>query len=92
MSDHYVHKAGDLSGEERLVVERWLGRTLSDDETISVNTYRPHPAPGVANRPALRSSVLDQARKIGSRAGDLSDKEIEDLLDEAFDEVRGRRR
>jgi hypothetical protein len=37
MPDHSVHKALDLAGDERLLVERWLGRTLPDDETISVN-------------------------------------------------------
>jgi hypothetical protein len=36
MPDHSVHKAGDLAHDERLLVERWLGRILSNDETISV--------------------------------------------------------
>jgi hypothetical protein len=40
MSDHSVHKANELPRDERLLVERWLGRVLSDDETISVNVYR----------------------------------------------------
>jgi hypothetical protein len=45
MSDHSVHKVGELAHDERLLVERWLGRALSNDETISLNAYRPHPAP-----------------------------------------------
>lgn len=92
MADHSIHKAGDLAGDERLVVERWLGRQLSDDETISVNAYRPHAAPGVAGRQSLRASILDQAREIGSRAGAISDEEIEGLLDEALRDVRSHRR
>ena len=40
MPDHSTHKAGDLARDERLVVERWLGRDLANDETISVNAYR----------------------------------------------------
>ena len=92
MRDHSVHKAGDLAGDERLVVERWLGRTLSDDETISVNAYRPHPAPDVADRQSLRRTILAQAREIGLRAGEISEEEIEGLVDEAFDDVRGHRR
>jgi len=91
MPDHSVHKAGDLAGDERSIVERWLGRTLSDDETISVNAYRPHPAPDVDNRQVLRRSILAQAREIGSRAGALSDEEIDDLLDEALSDARGHR-
>ncbi len=38
MSDYSLHKANDLAGEERLLIERWLGRSLAGDETISVNT------------------------------------------------------
>jgi hypothetical protein len=92
MPDHSVRKAGDLAGDERLLVERWLGRTLSDDETISVNAYRPHPAPDFGDREVLRRKILAQAHDIGSRAGEISDKELESLLDEAFDDVRGHRR
>ena len=92
MPDHSVHKAGDLPGDERLLVERWLGRTLSDDETISVNAYRPHPAPDSASRQVLRRKILTQAREIGSRVGEISDEEIAGLVDEALDDVRGHRR
>ena len=92
MPDHSVHKAGDLAGDERLIVERWLGRTLSDDETISVNAYRPHPAPDAADRQVLRRNILAQARDIGSRPGEISDGDLEDLLGEAFGDVRGHRR
>jgi hypothetical protein len=92
MADHSVHKASDLADDERLIVERWLGRPLSDDEAISINAYHPHVAPDVRKREALRRSILAQAREIGSRAGEISDDEIEDLLAEAFDDVRGHRR
>ena len=92
MPDHSVHKASELAGDERLVMERWFGRTLSNDETISVNAYRPHSAPDFANREVLRREIVAQAREIGSRPGDISDEEIDGLLDEAIDEVRGHRR
>ena len=91
MPDHSVHKASDLAGDERLILEKWLGRTLSNDETISISAYRPHTAPDSEERQSLRRSVVTQARDIGSRAGDISDQEIEDLLSEAFDDVRDRR-
>ncbi|HEY3457560.1 MAG TPA: hypothetical protein VGK64_23465 [Bryobacteraceae bacterium] len=90
MSDHLVHKASDLAGDERLIVERWLGRTLSNDETISISAYRPHVSPGSEERESLRRSILAQAHEISSRAGNISDQEIEDLLSEAFDNVRDR--
>jgi hypothetical protein len=92
MPDHSVHKASDLADDERLVVERWLGRPLSADEQISLNAYRPHAAPDLPKRQALRRIILAQAREIGSRAGEISNDEIEDLLGEAFDDVRGNHR
>jgi hypothetical protein len=91
MPDYSVHKASDLAGDERLIAERWLGRALSSDETISINAYRPHAGPDSAKQQCLRQEILTQAREIGSRAEDITDRELEDLLGEAFDDVRGRR-
>jgi hypothetical protein len=90
MPDYSIHRASDLAGDERLIVERWLGRALSNDETISVNAYRPHAGPDSAKRRGLRQEIVAQAREIGSRAEDIADQELEDLLDDAFDDVRGR--
>jgi hypothetical protein len=90
MPDYSIHKASDLAGDERIIVERWLGRALSNDETISVNAYRPHAGPDSAERQVLRRDIVAQAREIGSRAEDITDQELEELLGEAFDNVRGR--
>ena len=92
MPDHCVHKANDLAGDERAMVERWLGRALSGDETISVNAYRPHLAPVGDERDALRHNIVSQAREIGSRATDVSEHELDALFDEAFDVTRGKRK
>ena len=91
MPDHSVHKAGDLARDERLLVERWLGRPLSSDETISVNAYRPHSAPTGDEREILRREIVSQAREIGSRAQDTNEEEVDSLLDEAITDIRGRR-
>ena len=65
MLDHCAQKAGDLPRDERLIVERWLARPLSDDETISVNAYRPRYA---SFSDDVWEEVLTQARETGSRA------------------------
>ena len=91
MADHSIHRASDLAGDERAIVERWLGRALTNDETISVNAYRPHVAPVSARRQEIRRDIVAKAREIGSRAEDIPDQEMEDLLGEAFADVRGRR-
>jgi hypothetical protein len=90
MPDHSVHKASDLAQDERLLVERWLGRALSNDETISVNAYRSHAAPAGAEREALRREVVAQAREIGSRGEDTSEEDVDALLQEALADIRGK--
>ena len=90
MPDHTAHKVGDLAHEERLLVERWLGRPLSNDETISLTAYRPHPAPNDDERDILRQEIVAQAQEIGSRAGKADEKEVEAIIDEAFTAIRGR--
>src|SRR5256885_17219709 len=84
MSDQAVHRASDLAGAGRAVVERWLGRALASDETISVNAYWPHPAPVGDARDALRRDIISQAQEIGARAPGVTEQEVDALLDEAF--------
>jgi len=91
MSNHSVHKASDLPRDERLLVERWLGRVLADEETISLNAYRPHPGPTGDEREALRREIVMQACEIGSRAQNVTEDEVDALVDEAFAATRGRR-
>jgi len=90
MPNHSVHKASDLAPDERMFVERWLGRALFRDETVTLNAYRPHAAPAGpgANSPAEhhRSGPRDRL----TRPRRLRD-EADALVDEAFAEIRGRR-
>jgi len=89
MPNHSVHKASDLAPDERMFVERWLGRALLRDETVTLNAYRPHAAPAGAEREALRRNIIAQAREIGSRGQDISEDEAGALVDQAFAEIRG---
>jgi hypothetical protein len=91
MPEHSVHKASDLAQDERIVVERWLGRALSNDEIISVNAYRCHDAPTGTDREALRREILGQAREIGSRVQDTSEEDLDALVQEALADIRGKR-
>ena len=90
MADQSWHKASDLPHDERVVVERWLGRPLLNDETIRVNAYRPHSAP--VGDDHVWDEIMSQAREIGSRVPDADEASIDALVDEAFKAVRGSRR
>jgi hypothetical protein len=89
MPDYSEHKAGDLARDERLLVERLLGRPLSNDETISVNAYRPHAAPTGNEREILWQEIMTQASEIGSRVQAANGDEA--LIDEALAATRGGR-
>ena len=89
MPDHSIRRASDLAGDERLIVERRLGRAVSNEETISINAYRPHAGPDDLKQQRLRQDIVGQAREIASRAGDVTDRELDELLGEAFDNARG---
>ena len=91
MPNHSVHKASDLAPDERMFVERWLGRALSRHETVTLNAYRPHVAPAGAEREALRLDIAAQAREIGSRGPEASEDQTDALVDGTFAEIRGRR-
>jgi hypothetical protein len=90
MPEHSVHKAVDLAREERLLVERWLGRALANDETISVSVYRPHSAPTADEAEILWRDIMTQAHQIGSRVENANEKDLDALLDEAFEATRGK--
>lgn len=66
-------------------------RRLSDDETVSLNVYKSHPAPTCAERETLRREIISKAREIGRRAGEISDQETDALIDDAFADIRRKR-
>ena len=45
MEQSSLHSARKLPQPIRIALERLLGRTLSDNEAISVRAYQPHEAP-----------------------------------------------
>ena len=91
MADYTVHKASDLGQDERLLFERWLGRTLSSDETLSVNAWRPHSPPSGNRLETLRRDIVSQAVEIGSRAPEMAPDEFDALVEEAHAATRGSR-
>ena len=57
----------------------------------SVSAYHPHPAPAGDEREILRREIVTQAREIASRVPDGDEKDVDELIDEAFSAIRGRR-
>jgi hypothetical protein len=91
MQNTVVHKARDLSTNERQTLEALLGRAIQEDENISVRAFRGNtikPAPtGEARQDAfrrLRSRIDETARRVQG----VPEEEIDAAIDEAADYVR----
>ena len=68
--------------------ERWLGRSLSGNETIGMNANRAHPEPPADEREILWHEIVSQSREIGSRGCDLNEEERDAPIKEAFSATR----
>jgi hypothetical protein len=66
-----------------------VGRPLGGAETISLNVYRPHLPPSFSERKSLHCDIVTMAREIGERAGTITEQEVDSLVDEAIEQVRG---
>lgn len=86
-----VSIAGELSRNARTAIEAVLGRTLSDDEQVSVMAFRPHAAPTGELRIARAARLKAAMDVLESKALPVSGDELEDALIEALDSVRPRR-
>jgi hypothetical protein len=91
MPNYSVHKASELASDERVLVERWLGRPLAEDESVSLNAIRPHGVPSEVERAALRREILAQTAEIGSRGPKASEEVARALVKDALSALRGRR-
>jgi hypothetical protein len=77
-----IHKAKDLSPDQRVVIENLLGRSLAEDETISVRAVSPGSVPEW-----LRSS-WESAERLG--VSQLSLEEIDAEIHAAREARRNR--
>ncbi|HEX5481748.1 MAG TPA: hypothetical protein VFZ08_03895 [Terriglobia bacterium] len=88
MSSVLIHKVSEMRPQTRAALEVELGRSLGDDEEVSIMAFEPHPAPTEdARRQAVRGLQehfhrTDQSAKHGSA------EEMEEALDEALRSVR----
>ncbi len=83
------YKASDLVPDQRLAIESLLGRRLQADEGLSIQPSRIlHEAPTVEERSRAYAEYLKDSDRIALRVKDVSDDELDELIDEACDRVR----
>ncbi len=88
MGNVLIHKASELKPQMRAAVEAELGRSLRDDEEVSIMAFEPHEAPtGEVRREAARG-LQQHFNRIDPRTKDIPNEEMEDALNEALRSVR----
>ena len=83
-----IHKAKDLSSEQRLAIESLLGRVVAEQEEISIRTL-PETLPVSAER---RRAIIEALRKhfaaVDAQRQPVSPQEADEIINEALRSTR----
>ena len=88
MQNIAINLAADLSPSARAAIEGILGRSVGDDEHVSVHSFSSHPAP---MGEARRAAALRLKAAMDAKALPVSPEEFDAAVDEAMNHVRPRR-
>jgi hypothetical protein len=91
MENVSINLARDLPASARSAVENLLGRSLRDDEEVSIMALDPHPAPSGDARRASAERLRGALDQLAQKAHDVADGEVDDAVDEAMNHIRPRR-
>jgi hypothetical protein len=90
-SDIRIRNVSDLRADVRAALEVLLERKLAEDEQVSVVALSPHPAPSGDARQAAARRLSETLKVMDESARAAPREELEALIDEAVDRLRGRR-
>ena len=82
-----IHKAKDLSPEQKQLIEGLVGRRVKEDEAISVRAIEP-PALSDEQKQELVEQVRKYFAEVDARRKPGSPEEAEDVINEAMRSVR----
>jgi len=88
MSNVLIHKARELKPQTRAAVEAELGRSLKDDEDVSIMAFSAHEAPEGEARVRAGQKLESYFKRIDKQAANLADEEAEAALQEALRKAR----
>jgi hypothetical protein len=83
-----IHKVNELRPETRTALEAELGRSLGDDEDVSIMAFSMHEAPTGEARAAAAKELKAYLSKIDRRAVGASGEETDSALNEALQDIR----
>ena len=88
MPNVLIHKASELRAETRVVLEAELGRSLQDDEEVSIMAFSPHAAPTGEARTEAAHKLQDHFKRIDQKLQGVAEAEVKEALDEALRNAR----
>jgi len=83
-----IHKANELKPQTRAAVEAELGRSLKDDEDVSIMAFSMHDAPSGEARTEATQRLKTHLDRVDSQTSKVSDREKEEALTEALRKAR----
>ena len=87
-----LHHVKDLSPEQRRAVENLLGRSLEEDESVSIKSIRPSAIIPSRLSPEEYKEAIEKLRqyfaKVDAQRKPVSDAEEEAIINEALRSVR----
>jgi hypothetical protein len=86
MSHGALHKVTELTSDTRHAMEAVIGRSLQEDEVITVNVFKSAPT-GRARDEASRR-LLERVDRTARKAREVPEGDIDAAIDEAVDHVR----
>ncbi len=88
MPNVLIHKARELKPQTRAAVEAELGRSLRDDEDVSIMAFAAHEAPEGEARSRAGQKLETYFKKIDKQTASVPDDEGEAALQEALKKAR----
>ncbi len=91
MGDSSLRWARDLPVPVKAAIESLLGRSLQDDEQVSVRAFPRHEAPRGEARALAARHLKEHLDKMAAKVKNVPEEEMEAAINEAMDHVRPRR-
>ncbi len=88
MANVLIHKASELKRRTRAALEAELGRSLRDDEEVSIKVSVPHEAPTGEARRKAAGRLQEHLNRIDQKTKRVPEEEREDALKEALRSAR----
>jgi len=83
-----IHKAKDLSPQQKLALESLLGRAISEQEAISIRTLETPPEMSPERRREILDSLEAHFLRVDAQRMPVSGAEADDIIDEALRSTR----